>query len=193
MIRCLRLAVLTACAIVPALTENQAQAQPTRFAIVGAGYGPKGLPLPGQPPRPHFATGYATGLGTYHGMGEVQTDTATFHANGDITGLFGSPVAFRFVGANGDVLACYYGNTDFGATQPGTFELIPVPQLGEGVYIAQFVAQFVPYLPECTGKFAGVTGSWTMFAWTAPFVLGSSEPLQYWWEGNGTLTFNHGR
>ena len=165
-----RLFILAVIALALVLAENHVQCRPRGFFISGGGYAPKGLPLPGQQPRVHFATGYGTGLGSYTGIGEVQTDTANFHANGDITGQFGSPIAYRFV-ANGDVLACYYGNTDFGAKMPGTFELIPVPQLGEGVFIAQFIAQFVPYLPECTGKFSGVGGSWTMFAWTAPFVL----------------------
>ena len=192
MIRRPRLVVLFVCSLALALAQSGAQAQTKGFTIVGGGYGPKGIPLPGQPPRVHYATGWGTELGSYHGMGEVQTDTANFHANGDITGQFGSPVAFRFVGANGDVLACYYGNTDFGATTPGTFELIPVPQFGEGMYIAQFIAQFVPYLPECTGKFSGVSGGWTMYAWSAPFLLGSTEPLEYWWAGAGTLTFNGG-
>jgi hypothetical protein len=192
MLRHLRFAVLTVSALAMGLAHDQAQAQTRGFTIVGGGYAPKGLPLPGQAPRAHFATGFATELGSYKGMGEVQTDTANFHANGDITGIFGSPVAFRFAGANGDVLACYYGNTDFGASTPGTFELIPVPELGEGVFIAQFIAQFVPYLPECTGKFAGVGGSWTMYAWTAPFVLGSTDPVEYWWVGAGTLTFGNG-
>jgi hypothetical protein len=193
MLRHLRSATLTVCTLALALAQNEAQAQTKGFAIVGGGYAPKGLPLPGQAPRVHFATGFGTaGLGSYHGMGEVQTDTANFHANGDITGIFGSPVAFQFVGADGDVLACYYGNTSFGASTPGTFELIPLPELGEGVYFAQFIAQFVPYLPECTGKFSGVGGGWTMYAWTAPFVLGSTDPLEYWWVGAGSLTFTHG-
>ena len=189
MIRCLRYACLTVCTFAIMAPLHQAEAQTVQFAINGSGYGPKGLPLPGQPPRLHWATGYGTGLGHYMGVGEVQTDTATFHANGDITGQFGSPVAFRFVGSNGDVLACYYGNTDFGASQPGTFELIPV---GIGVFIAQFIAEFVPYDPECTGKFAGVSGSWTMFAWTEPFLLGSTEPVAYSWAGYGRLTFGGG-
>jgi hypothetical protein len=189
MIRTLRYAILAVCVFAIVAVPRQAEAQTTPFWINGGGYGPKGLPLPGQPPRLHWATGWGTGLGFYMGVGEVQTDTATFHANGDITGEFGSPVAFRFVGSSGDVLACYYGNTDFGAKHPGTFELIPV---GIGVFIAHFVAEFVPYLPECTGKFAGVSGSWTMFAWTEPFVLGSTEPVAYRWDGFGRLTFGGG-
>jgi hypothetical protein len=64
--------------------------------------------------------------------------------------------------------------------------------LGEGIYIAYFIAQFVPYDPECTGKFAGVSGGWTMYAMTGPFVLGSSNPVAYVWEGTGTLTFARG-
>ncbi len=118
----------------------------------------------------------------------MQTDTANFLPNGDITGTFGSGSPFVFTALNGDQLACYYGRTDFGASKPGTFTLVPVPALGEGVYVAFFVAEFVPYLPECTGRFAGVTGGWVMYAMTDPFVLGSDEPLSYSWVGQGSLT-----
>jgi hypothetical protein len=31
-----------------------------------------------------------------------------------------------------------------------------------------------------------------MYAETAPFVLGSTEPLAYWWTGEGSLTFKQG-
>lgn len=171
-----------------ALGENPAHAQGNSFKIVGAGVGPQGLPLPGEPPRSHWAIGIGTDLGIYHGEGTVQTDTANVQPNGDITGQFGSGSPFVFTAANGDQLACYYGRTDFGATNPGTFTLVPVPALGEGVYVAFFVAEFVPYLPQCTGKFAGVTGSWIMYAMSEPFVLDSDEPLGYAWEGEGTLT-----
>jgi len=160
-------------------------------SVVAPPIAPTGIPLPGQPPRPHWAIGGATTLGIYYGQGEVQTDTATFNADGTITGEFASPVPFVFAGAHGDTLACYYGNTDFGATSPGTFELVPVPGRA-GWYVAHFVAEFVPYDPECTGKFRGVSGGWIMYATTDPFLLGSSEPLFYWWEGQGSLTFSKG-
>ena len=186
------LAFLTVCALTSALGQNDARAQSKPFQIIGAGIATTGLPLPGQPPREHWAVGIGTDLGLYEGDGEVETDTANFLPNGDITGLFGSPVPFRFVGSNGDVLACYYGNTDFGAANPGTFELIPVPDLGPGVYVAHFLAEFVPYLPGCTGKFEGVTGSWIMYASTEPFVLGASDPVGYWWTGSGSLTLKKG-
>ncbi|HKI20393.1 MAG TPA: hypothetical protein VKA15_21065 [Isosphaeraceae bacterium] len=182
---------LTLCALALVLAPNQAQAQVEPFAIIGGGFAPTGIPLPGQPPRPHWAIGGATTLGIYYGQGEVQTDTATFNADGTITGEFASPVPFVFAGAHGDTLACYYGNTDFGATSPGTFELVPVPGRA-GWYVAHFVAEFVPYDPECTGKFRGVSGGWIMYATTDPFLLGSSEPLFYWWEGQGSLTFSKG-
>ena len=125
-------------------------------------------------------------------MGAIETDTVSFHSDGTITGQFGSAGPYLFTAANGDVLACYYGRTEFGATTPGTYELVPVPHLGPGVYIAFFVAQFVPYDPDCTGRFAGVSGGWTMYAVTAPFVLLASNPVPYVWEGEGTLTFAHG-
>ena len=192
MIRNPRFALLAACTLAPALAQNQAHAQQVHFVIIGQGIAPQGLPLPGQPPRSHWSIGLGTDIFAYHGNGEVETDTVNFEQNGNITGEFGSPIPYKFTAANGDVLACYYGRTDFGASQPGMFELIPMPHLGQGVYVAHFLAEFVPYLPACTGKFAGVTGSWTMYAATAPFVLGSTNPTAYWWTGDGTLTFKQG-
>jgi hypothetical protein len=43
------------------------------------------------------------------------------------------------------------------------------------------------------GKFAEVGGSWIMYAWTEPFVLGSTDPTAYSWFGMGLLRFNQGR
>jgi hypothetical protein len=67
--------------------------------------------------------------------------------------------------------------------------LIPHPELGAGVYQAFWVAEFVPFLDECTGKFADVRGSWIMYARSAPFVLGSTDPVAYEWHGEGDLDF----
>jgi hypothetical protein len=186
------LVMFAICAFAFALAEGRAEAQAEHFKITGGGIAPTGLPLPGEAPRSHWSVGRATGLGEYSGEGYVETETATFNADGTITGTFGSAGPYLFTAADGDVLACYYGQTAFGATTPGTYTLVPQPELGEGIYIAYFVAQFVPYAPDCTGKFAGVTGSWTMYAMTEPFMLGSSEPLAYVWEGEGTLTFARG-
>jgi hypothetical protein len=187
-----RLAVLAMCALALAFVQNETRAQTIGFQIFGGGIAPKGLPLPGQAPRIHTSTGFGTLLGSYTGIGQVETLTANFHANGDVTGDFHSPIAYHFTSSNGDVLACYYGNTDFGARKTGTFELIPVPGEPFGVFVAQFLAEFVPYPPECTGKFAGVGGSWMMYAWTEPFVLGSTDPTAYNWVGVGLLKLNRG-
>jgi hypothetical protein len=83
------------------------------------------------------------------------------------------------------ITAVVYGRTDFRASEPGTLTLVPVPALGQGVYVAFWVAGFVPYLPLCTGKFARVTGGWVMYAMFDPFVLGSDEPIGYGWVGEG--------
>jgi hypothetical protein len=171
------------------LAGSPAQAQVKPFKITGEGVGPLGVPLPGQPMRPHWIEGNATHLGRHEGEGFVQTDTAEFHPDGTITGEFGSGAPFVFTGANGDILACHYGRTDFGASTPGTFELVPLPELGPGVYMAFWVAEFVPVADECTGKFAGVSGSWVMYAQSEPFILGSSDPIAYSWHGEGQLTF----
>jgi hypothetical protein len=176
------------CAVACTLAENRTNAQVKPFQIIGWGIGPDGLPLPGEPPRPHWAIGEANLLGFYYGEGEVETDTATFNSDGTITGQFGSGAPFVFTASNGDQLACYYGRTEFGASTPGTFTLVPVPGKA-GWYVAHWIAEFVPYDPLCTGEFQGVTGGWTMYAQSAPFELGSSDPAYYWWEGRGALAF----
>ncbi len=174
-----------------ALASAPAQAQVKPFKIVGAGVAPEGFPLPGQDPRPHWIVGEATYLGLHHGEGTVRTDSAQPQPNGTITGEFGSGSPFVFVGANGDKLVTYYGRTDFGASKPGTFTLTVVDVLPDGSLVVEalFVAEFVVQPNLSTGKFAGATGSWTMYAWTAPFVLGSDDPIAYAWEGEGSITF----
>ena len=51
------------------------------------------------------------------------------------------------------------------------------------------VAEFVVDPVASTGRFAGVTGSWVMDAWSEPFVPGATDPFLYGWEGKGRLTF----
>lgn len=170
-----------------------AQAQVKPFKIVGAGVGPTGLPLPGDSPRLHWAIGQATHLGRYRGEGTLQTDTAVFDLpNGRITGKFGSGSPFVFTAANGDKLVCVYGRTNFGAAQPGSYELTVLDVLGTGQLLvnARFVAEFVVQPNESTGHFAGVTGSWTMYAQTdKPFLIPSGDPVSYSWQGEGRLNF----
>ena len=174
------------------LATAPAQAQITKpFKIFGAGVGPEGLPLPGQPARPHWVVGVATHLGLHYGEGSVQTDWAAPQPDGSIAGEFGSGEPFVFRGANRDRLVCHYGRTDFGASAPGTVELTVLAVLEDGSLVVEalWIAEFVPVSTACTGKFAGVTGSWIMYAHSEPFVLGSDDPVGYWWEGNGSLTF----
>lgn len=172
---------------------NAGIAQVTKpFKINGAGIGPTGLPLPGQEPRMHWAIGEATHLGRYYGEGSVRTDSATFNPNGTITGEFGSGAPFVFQAANGDKLVCYYGRTDFGASQPGTFELTIVDVLPGNILVVQavWIAEFVVQPNDSTGRFSGATGSWVMYAFSQPFVLGSSDPVYYGWKGNGNIVFD---
>lgn len=183
---------LIAVAAIVALARSDAQAQVSKpFKIRGSGVGPEGLPLPGQDPRPHWIVGNATELGRHTGEGSVRTDSAAFNPEtGTIQGEFGSGDPFVFVAANGDKLVCHYGRTDKGASQPGTFELTIVDITDDGflVVTAQWIAEFVPQ-PESTGRFAGATGGWIMYAWSEPFVLGATDPVAYSWEGKGSLTF----
>jgi hypothetical protein len=118
------------CTLTLALAQNRAEAQTEHFVIAGGGIGPNGLPLPGEAPRSHWSVGRGTSLGQYSGNGYVEIETATFNADGTITGQFGSAGPYLFTAANGDVLACYYGQTAFGATSPGTFTLVPQPEVG---------------------------------------------------------------
>jgi hypothetical protein len=180
------------CTLALALMQGRAEAQSEPFKITGGGIAPDGLPFPGQPSRSHWSVGVGTHLGKYSGDGYLETDTAVPHDDGTITGEFGSASPYLLTAANGDVLACYYGRTDHGATTPGTFELVPAPEVGPGYYVGYFVAQFVPDAANCTGKFAGVKGRWTMYAMTAPFLLGSDQPIAYVWHGEGTLIYSHG-
>jgi len=184
-----RLALLALVAFGTLAVTAQAQVKP--FKITGGGIAPTGLPLPGQEGRHHLSVGNATHLGKYTGDGTVATDSAEFDPEtGTIKGEFGSGSPYTFVGANGDKLVCVYGRTAFGAAEPGTFELtiVGATEGGDLIVTAAFIAEFVVQ-PESTGKFAGVTGSWIMFAFTEPFVLGSSDPIEYSWEGEGELTF----
>jgi hypothetical protein len=184
------------CSFALVLAQGQANAQTVPFKITGGGTAPDGLPFPNQPSRPHWSVGVGTQLGQYHGIGNFQNDSLNPpDEHGVFTGTFESDGPYLFTAANGDVLACFYGSTDHGATKPGTYELIPVPELGPGYYVGLFVAQFVPDPTHCTGRFAGVNGGWTMYAMTAPFLItpeGANEPIDYVWYGEGTFTFAHG-
>jgi hypothetical protein len=173
--------------LVVACSPAQAQVKP--FKIYGEGIATQGLPLPGQPARPHWIVGNATDLGLHHGAGTVATDSADFHPNGMVTGEFGSGSPFVFENLHHEKLVCEYGRVEFGASTPGTFTLVPIPQLGPGAFVAIFVAEFIPVPAASTGKFKGVTGGWNMIAVTAPFILGASDPVLYWWVGDGSLTY----
>jgi hypothetical protein len=167
------------------------------FKIKGSGVGPEGLPLQDQDPRMHWIVGEATHLGRHYGEGTVQTDSAELQPDGTITGEFGSgdDDPFIFTGANGDRLVTWYGRTDHGASQPGSFTLTILGATPGGALIveAAWIAEFVAVPEESTGKFAGVSGSWIMYAFSEPFVLGSNDPVAYSWEGEGELTFRRGR
>ncbi len=184
--------VVSMVAVVATLSmlSYDAQAQVKPFKIKGEGVAPIGLPFPGQPARPHIVDGTATHLGKHDGAGSIQTNTVVPQLDGSFTGTFGSGAPFVFTGANGDILSCNYGKSVSPSTL-GSFTLIPVGE--PGVYMAIFVAEFVPISANCTGKFQGVTGGWVMYAATEPFVLGSSDPIEYAWEGSGELAFKKGK
>ena len=178
---------MTASAVVLALACSTANAQVEPIKVTGGGPAPEGFsPLPGAD-SPHSATGIATHLGKYSGKGvatvasfDFATGAGTFHGR------------YTFVTPSGDELAVTYGNTDNGAAQVGTFQLLPA---GDGMVYAVFVAEFNPILAECTGRFQNViAGSFIMVATTEPFPLelnedGFTMPFNYSWEGSVWLEF----
>jgi hypothetical protein len=175
------------------LLAGTATAQTLPFAVTGVGQAPDGLPLPGQPARPHNIVGVGTYLGLHTGLGEVRPYSIDGMDATTITGEFKGSFTFRKL--NGSKLACTYGDTAAGASTPGRYTITIVGATPEGAPIAEafFVAEFVVDPAKSTGQFKGVTGSWTMYAQTGPFVLGSSDPLDYGWVGAGWLTFPKGK
>jgi hypothetical protein len=170
-----------------ALTSSRAEAQVKPLKITGGGYAPDGISLIPHTPAPHSATGNATELGNYTGEGWFQILDYT----GPATAEFSSAPNFVFVAANGDHLAMTYGDTSNGAAEPGQVTLVPN---SDGSLTAIFVAEFNPDLPNCTGRFAKLTGgSLIMLAVSDPFFIDgfSTTPFNYTWSGSGTLTFGH--
>src|SRR5439155_2780183 len=121
----------------------------------------------------------ATHLGRHYGEGTIRTDSAVFDPDtGTIVGQFGSGSPFVFVAANGDRLVTWYGRTDHGASQPGSFALTIVGVTDQGALIvrAAFIAEFVAVPRESTGRLAGVSGSCIMDGSSDPSGLGSGDP-----------------
>jgi hypothetical protein len=176
---------LTAWVLALVLTQGRAEAQVKPLKIKGGGPAPDGISLIPGTPAPHSATGNATELGNYTGAGFFQILDFT----GPLTAEFSSAPNFVFVAANGDQLAMTYGDTNNGAKQPGQVTLVPN---SDGSFTGYFVAEFNPDLPNCTGRFAKLTGgSLIMYAVSDPFfIVGTSTtPFTYTWQGSGTLTF----
>ena len=157
------------------------------FKIKGGGVAPEGLAPPGEVTT-HLIEGTATHLG--HHTGEASFDIFSLAPTSATTlgGTFGSHDPCVFVAANGDELVCYYGLPGKGAADFGTFEITILDVTAEGLLVdAFFIAEFVVQ-PESTGRFAGASGNWIMYAQTEPFILGSQDPVVYSWEGEGTLS-----
>lgn len=163
------------------------------FKITGSGVAPQGLGAPGAPAKPNNIVGNATQLGRHKGDGSTAIVTGTFIDLTTLVGTFRSGEPFVFIGANGDKLVCDYGVEDEDGNATGTY-VVNILEIVNGAAVAKatFVADFVPRPNESTGKFSGVTGSWKMYAETEPFILGSSDPFNYTWKGEGKLTFRRG-
>lgn len=181
--------IALAIAVVFAVTAQLYADEVTKpFKVSGGGVAPEGLRPPGEVTT-HLIDGTATHLGHHTGVGTFDIFTLAPTSPTTLAGTFGSNEACVFVAANGDELVCYYGRPDKGAAAVGTFEItvVGVTEGGDPIVEALFIAQFVVQ-PESTGRFAGASGTWIMFAQTEPFVLGSSDPVGYTWEGEGTLS-----
>jgi hypothetical protein len=183
--RNLMIVTVTAWALAFVLTQGRADAQVKPLKITGGGPAPDGISLIPGTPSPHSATGNATELGNYTGEGFFQILDFT----GPLSADFSSAPNFVFVAANGDRLAMTYGDTRNGAKEPGQVTLVPN---SDGSLTAYFVAEFNPDLPNCTGRFAKLTGgSLIMYAVSDPiFIVGTSTtPFNYTWTGSGTLKY----
>jgi hypothetical protein len=171
-----------------ALGTSVTQAKEKPFKVSGAGI-VYGIPFPNDPPREHWSIGTATHMGKYYGVGAVDTLTIeSIDEDGNIYGTFESSESFIFEAKKGDKLVTSYGRTDLGAAEVGTVKLV---NMGDGIYFAQWVAEFVVDGTKSTGRFAGVSGSWIMYAESDAFVLeeGSTDPVKYAWHGKGKLNF----
>jgi hypothetical protein len=78
----------------------------------------------------------ATHLGRYQGGGALELFTEP--------GQFGSAIPFTFIAANGDKLVTHYGNTNFGAQSPGTYQINVLGITPTGPLLSAFV---VPQRP----------------------------------------------
>jgi hypothetical protein len=175
-----------AAAVLLALACPAANAQVVPFKVTGGGPAPEGFSLFGAD-SPHSASGEATHLGKYTGQGianalsfDPETGAGTFRG------------VYTFVAANGDKMACTYGDTRNGADQVGEFQ---VYDADDGEVTVVFIAEFNPIPSQCTGRFKDlVGGSFIMVAETDPFPLeidgeGFSPAFNYTWKGEGSLQF----
>ncbi len=174
-----------------ALMTTTAQAQVKPFAIVGGGGGDDGISVVGVPTG-FDSAGLATHLGRYSSDNGVFQALSVDFATG--AGTFRGSITFE--AANGDQLACTFGDTSNGAAQPGQFQIVP---LEDGLVQVVFLAEFNPDVSKCTGRFAKVVdGSFLMLAVSTPFPLiidelGFTPPFDYSWVGTGSLEFRNGK
>lgn len=169
--------------------ENSALAQKEPFKVTGGGEAPGGLSVFGDD-SPFNVSGTATHLGKYSGDEGIAIVTSI---DEDLSGTFKG--SFVFVAANGDRLVCAFGDTEKGAESDGIFFAVPA---GAGLSIV-FCAEFIPITSECTGRFEGVIGSFTLLAMTESFdptpdpCTGFTPAFDFTWEGDGWLEFDRGK
>ncbi len=175
------LAAFLALACPSAEAQERAETRVKPFFVTGGGIAAKGLPTVPGTPAPQWARGHASELGRYFAQGTFELLAFT----GPTTATFSSASPCIFVDARGDQLAFTYGDVTNHAMQPGQVQLFPA---GGNKVVARFVAEFNPWLPQCTGRFANVVGgSFTMIAVSEPFVFGTTTPVRYQWAAPARL------
>ena len=131
-------------------------------------------------------------------MGNYTGDEGIAQVVDPVAGLFKG--SYVFVAANGDRLACTFGDVDNGAEGLATFEVSQPDE--DGKVSITFVGEFNPVPAACTGRFSKVIdGSFELTAVTERIDLVISPPAQgaftppfdMIWAGEGFLEFRKGK
>lgn len=163
------------------------EAQDKPFKVTGEGTALQGLSLVGGI-SPYAASGTATHLGKYKGIGIAQVigfDEEPKDMDAFRTGTFTG--GFVFVAANGDQLVCQH---------PGKFAVYATEDGFYTVFDAMFsrtelTIEDMTY--TSTGRFANVTGGFRMIATTEAFTIdedtGVTSVFDFEWHGAGVFGF----
>jgi hypothetical protein len=135
------------------------------------------------------ATGTGSSLGAYTGTGTFELGSLSISPTGAVSGTFRG--SFVFVAANGDRLAIIMG-AGFTGTFTGQMSAD-----GTAVTNLNFDAMFTLDTANCTGRFAGATGSFHQIAHADTVSListvpGYTAPFEMPWSGEGMIQLSRG-